>query len=208
MTDVTERLRAGGATPPARATPAGAAETVRVWDPFVRVFHWSLVILFAVAWATGDELQLLHEWAGYAIAVLLAARVVWGIIGTTHARFGDFIYRPSAVASHLADSLRFRARRYLGHNPAGGAMVVALLLTLALTAATGILMSGEAYRDAHWLEDIHEMAANLMLLLIGLHVAGVILASFEHRENLVKAMLTGRKRRQPDDSGIPSTHDP
>lgn len=119
---------------------------------------------------------------------------MWGFIGTRHARFSDFVYRPSEVASHLADSLRLRAKRYLGHNPAGGAMVIALICVLTATAGTGILMENEVFGDAHWLEEVHEVLAQLALLLVGLHIAGVVLTSLEHGENLVRAMVTGRKR--------------
>ena len=194
MTGLTEKARAGGDLPPAEAAN-GLPETIRVWDPLVRVFHWSLALLFATAWLTGDEVEWLHIYVGYGIAGLLAVRIVWGFAGTRHARFSDFVYRPSEVVSYLADSVRLRAKRYIGHNPAGGAMVIALLGMLAATAGTGILMTSEAFHDAHWVEEVHETLANLALILVGLHIAGVVLASLEHGENLVKAMFTGRKRR-------------
>jgi len=198
MTDVlSEGTQPGGARPPEGVVhaveEAAAGDTVRVWDPLVRIFHWSLVVLFTAAWLTGDEIDWLHEWLGYAIVGLVAIRVAWGFIGTRHARFSDFMCGPSKVVSHLAEMTRLRARRYLGHNPAGGAMVIALLAMLATTTGTGILMTA-VYPKVHWLEEVHEVAANLTLILVGLHVAGVVLASFEHRENLVKAMFTGRKR--------------
>src|SRR5690606_3284680 len=136
----------------------------------------------------------LHEATGYIIIALLGIRVLWGIVGTAHARFADFVYRPAQVVSYLADTARLRARRYLGHNPAGGAMVVALLLALAATAGSGFAMTTEAFHDAHWVEDVHEVMANVAIVLIGLHVAGVVVSSLEHRENLVRAMITGRKR--------------
>ena len=189
-----DRAQAGGAQPPATASPAGAASTVRIWDPVVRIFHWSLVLAFVIAWMSGDELQDLHETAGYAIVGLLAIRVVWGFIGTRHARFSDFIYRPSAAIGYLIDTARLRARRYLGHNPAGGAMVLALIAMLAATCATGFMMTTDAYWGVDWVEETHELAAKLSIVLIGLHLVGVFVASVEHRENLVAAMITGRKR--------------
>jgi cytochrome b len=194
MSTFDEKALAGGVSPPAAA---GEAATMRVWDPLVRVFHWSLVAAFAVAWLTGDELERLHEATGYVIIVLLGVRIVWGFVGSTHARFADFVYRPSRVVGYLADTARLRARRYLGHNPAGGAMVVALLVVLAATAGSGFAMTTEAFHDAHWVEEVHEVMANVAILLVGLHLAGVAVASLEHRENLVRAMITGRKRR-PD----------
>lgn len=190
MSTFDEKALAGGASPPA----AGKAATVRVWDPLVRVFHWSLVAAFAVAWLTGDELERLHEATGYVIIALLGIRLVWGFVGSAHARFADFVYRPSRVVGYLADMARLRARRTLGHNPAGGAMVVALLLVLAATAGSGFAMTTDAFHDAHWVEEVHEVMANVAILLVGLHLAGVAVASLEHRENLVRAMITGRKR--------------
>lgn len=185
MSEASRADFAGGGAPPA---------TVRVWDPFVRLFHWSLVILFATAWLTGDEVQNVHETSGYIIAGLLAARVIWGLIGAQHARFSDFLYRPATVFGFLLDTARGRAKRYIGHNPAGGAMVIALIATIAGIAGTGIMMTTDMFWGVSWVEGLHEFLANSALILVGLHVAGVVVASFEHRENLVRAMVTGRKR--------------
>lgn len=197
MSSFDEKVPAGGVAPRARsdATAAVASATVRVWDPLVRVFHWTLAGAFAIAWLTGDELDRLHEVTGYVIIALLGVRIVWGFIGTAHARFADFVYSPSRVIGYLADTARLRARRYLGHNPAGGAMVIALLLVLAATAGSGFAMTTDAFHDAHWVEEVHEFMANAAILLVGLHIAGVAVSSLEHRENLVRAMITGRKRR-------------
>ena len=173
------------------------AARVRVWDPLVRVFHWTLAVAFATAWATADELQPAHELAGYLIVALLVARVLWGFIGETHARFRDFVHRPAVVVRYLLDELRGRAARFVGHNPAGGAMVVVMLVVLALTAATGILMTTGGPLGGEWLEEAHEFCAGLALFLVVLHVAGVAWSSTLHHENLVKAMLTGWKRREP-----------
>ena len=168
---------------------------IKVWDPFVRLFHWSLVLAFAVAWVSADEWDGLHEWAGYTVAGLVALRIVWGIVGTQHARFADFVYRPRTVIAYLADTLMLRAKRYLGHNPAGGVMVIALLLSMTAIAATGIMMTSDAFWGVEWVEEVHEGAVNLALVLVGLHVAGVLVASLEHGENLVRSMITGRKRQ-------------
>lgn len=176
----------GGAMPP---------ETVRVWDPLVRIFHWSLVLLFAFAFLTGDEWDQAHEIAGYTVGGLIAFRIVWGLVGTKHARFADFIYSPRSIISFIRESLLFRAPRYLGHNPAGGAMVIALLATIATIAVTGHMMTTDTWWGIEWVEEIHEIAAYSALGLVVLHLAGVALASLEHRENLVKSMFTGRKRR-------------
>ena len=168
---------------------------IKVWDPFVRIFHWLLVSFFVIAWITADEWDRIHEFAGYAIAVLVALRFVWGLVGTRHARFLDFVYRPSAVIGYVKDSLLQRAKRYLGHNPAGGAMVLALLLSLTIAAGTGVMTTLDAFWGLEWAEELHEGSANLMLGLVILHLAGVSLASFQHRENLVRSMVTGLKRR-------------
>jgi cytochrome b len=186
MTIVNDTIEAGGATPPA---------TVKVWDPFVRVFHWSLASLFVVAYATGDEIEQVHIAAGYTIAALIAVRIVWGFVGPHHARFASFVWSPRNVLGYLRDVALLRAPRYLGHNPAGGAMIIALLVALAGTCATGIMMTNDAFWGAKWVEEVHEIFANLAVGLIVVHVIGVIVASFEHRENLVTAMFTGRKRR-------------
>jgi cytochrome b len=179
-----------------------------VWDPLVRVFHWSLVGAFAVAWITGDELLDLHLLAGYLILFLVLFRLVWGVIGTRHARFSDFVRGPSTTMDYLKDVAAFRARRYLGHNPAGGAMVIALLLLLTATGISGLAVYGAeeaagpfagffSGRSHYWgeiLEELHEFLANLTLLLVAFHVAGVLLASLQHGENLVRSMFNGRKR--------------
>jgi cytochrome b len=176
---------AGGLAPPA---------TVKVWDPFVRIFHWSLVTLFAVAFLTGDEIEWLHLWAGYAIAALVGLRLVWGFIGSRHAKFADFVKGPRAVATFLKQSVRLEAPRYLGHNPAGGIMILALLAALVGLTVTGLLMTTDAYWGSKMLEEIHEAIANATLVLIAVHILGVIVASLEHGESLVVSMITGRKR--------------
>lgn len=195
--------------------------TVRVWDPLVRVFHWSLVATFATAWLSADEVQPVHEFAGYTIAGLVAFRLIWGVVGSRHARFAQFVKGPRATLAYLGTLLRGSERRYLGHNPAGAAMIVALLLTLSGTAFTGWLMAeparlamlpglpqivtpawaddgdeedGGESEGEDLLEEVHETLANLMLLLVALHLGGVVLASVRHRENLARAMLTGDKR--------------
>jgi cytochrome b len=179
--------KAGGVTPPA---------TVEVWDPFVRIFHWSLVALFTIAFLTGDEIEWLHIWAGYALAALVAMRVVWGFIGSRHARFSDFVKGPRAIVGFLKQSVRLEAPRYLGHNPAGGAMIIALLVMLAGLSVTGFALTTDAFWGSKLMEDIHEVLANVTLGLVVLHILGVLVASVEHGENLVRAMFTGRKRAE------------
>lgn len=184
---------------------------IRVWDPLVRFFHWSLVSAFTIAYLTEDDFLSVHSWAGYLILGLLSIRFIWGFIGTRYARFSDFVYSPQAIKQFLKDTLRFNARRYLGHNPAGGAMVVLLMLSLFMTTGTGVLLLGaeeSAGPLAHWfinasgfwgdlLEGLHEFFANFTLLLVFIHVAGVVVESLLHKENLVAAMISGFKKAEP-----------
>ena len=161
----------------------------RVWDPFVRVFHWALVGSYLLAWATAEEWDLLHERVGWFVLALLGLRLVWGLVGTRYARFSNFVRGPGQVSAYLGSLLRRDPEHHVGHNPAGGWMVVALILVVAATALSGVMMvqGGEAW------EELLEGLANLSLALVAVHVLGVLLASFMHRENLVKAMLTGYK---------------
>ncbi|MDR9394206.1 MAG: cytochrome b/b6 domain-containing protein [Roseovarius sp.] len=200
---------------------------VRVWDPLVRIGHWVLVAAFATAYLTEGDPEWLHSYAGYAIAVTLGLRVLWGLVGPRSARFSDFVTGPARVFTYLRDLAAGRATRHLGHSPAGGAMTVALLVILALTTVSGmgtlaieegrgplawIVATGPQASTGTWDEDagdhadhhedesgeaweeIHEAAANATLMLVLLHLGGVLWASLAHRENLVRAMVTGRKR--------------
>jgi len=177
--------------------------TVKVWDLFVRLFHWSLVAGFTVAFLSseGRDLRLLHYWAGYAALALVAVRLVWGVIGTHYARFTQFVSGPRSTLRYIKDVMTGREARYLGHNPAGGLMVLLLLCSLIGVSLTGHLMTTDAFWGSEVMEDAHEALANGMLGLIALHVAGVIYESIRHRENLVTAMITGRKRA-PEESDV------
>lgn len=184
-------------------------DTVKVWDPLVRVFHWSLALAFTVAYASSDDWQDLHIITGYLIGGLVLFRLLWGVIGPAHARFGDFVRGPRAVLAYLKQLRGGHPTRYLGHNPAGGAMIVLLLFSLGVAVLTGLgLYAAEdgagplagliptAHRWADILEDLHEFSANFTLLLVLGHVAGVVLSSLLHKENLVRAMITGRKPKE------------
>ncbi len=185
MVDAAEHSEAGGATPSA---------TVRVWDPMVRLFHWSLVALFAFCYLSAEEWGSAHINAGYAVAALIFFRVIWGLIGSRHARFSDFVYSPATVAKFVGDTMLMRARRYIGHNPAGGVMVIALLVMVAVISTTGFMMTTDAYWGIEWVSDLHSLSVDVTIGLIMLHIAGVVFASIEHKENLVRSMFTGRKR--------------
>ncbi|MDX5362068.1 MAG: cytochrome b/b6 domain-containing protein, partial [Alphaproteobacteria bacterium] len=127
-----------------------AGATVRVWDPLVRIFHWSLAASFAVAWITADEWDSLHEWAGYAAAALIAFRLAWGLAGPKYARFSQFVRAPSEVLGYLKATLRGDEPRYLGHNPAGGLMIAGLLAGLAGTALTGWMTTLDTFWGVEW----------------------------------------------------------
>lgn len=202
------------------------AATVQVWDPLVRIGHAVLILGFATAFVTEGKPAWLHEWAGYAVAAAVAVRVVWGFVGPRNARFASFVTGPAAALTYLRLLLAFRAPRHLGHSPAGGFMVAALLVALATTTATGIAYLGvsrnqgplapvlgaeaaamqtaaaargetRVRRPGRWLKQIHEAAANVTLLLVIAHVGGVALASVAHGENLPRAMIDGRKAADP-----------
>lgn len=169
-------------------------ESVQVWDPLVRVFHWSLVLAFFGAYALGDDGGEWHQVLGYIVLGLVTFRLIWGVAGTRYARFSSFVPTPGKVICYLKDVVVRREARHLGHNPAGAVMIVALLLMLIGTGATGWLLTTDAFWGSEALEDVHEGFANGTLVLVGLHVAGVIFSSLRHHENLVRAMFTGRKR--------------
>jgi cytochrome b/mono/diheme cytochrome c family protein len=166
---------------------------VPVWDVAVRLFHWSLVAAVLTSWFTGGSGNRIHEISGSAVAGLLAFRLVWGLIGTRHARFKEFVFHPRALFAYLKDVLLNRADRHVGHNPAGGAMIVALLLCLAVIVTTGFMQLTNRFYGVEWVEHVHHYAANGLMVLVPLHVFGVIISSWMHQENLVGAMLSGDK---------------
>lgn len=165
---------------------------VSVWDPLVRLFHWSLVGIMAYEFL-GEAGDATHRTLGYVTLGFAAFRLLWGFIGTKHARFSDFVTSPRVVIDYLKSIVTGHPRRYLGHNPAGGAMVIALLVMVAVVGGTGYAMRTEALWGQEWIEELHEVSANLMLFLIAAHVIGVIAASLQHKENLVRSMITGKK---------------
>ena len=196
-------------------------QAVQVWDIAVRIFHWSLVASFFIAYLSEDDFETLHVYAGYLVLALISFRLVWGIIGTKYARFTSFVYGPDRVKRYLAGIVKGRPEHYLGHNPAGGLMIVVMLLILFAVSFSGLktyategkgplaqaeitLVSpayahddehgGKKKRPGHkfW-EEVHEVLANLMLLLVFVHIAGVVVSSLVHRENLVRAMVDGKK---------------
>ena len=215
---------------------------VKVWDPFVRLFHWSLVAGVITQLATAEDWKSVHAKVGYIIAVILPVRIIWGIVGSPHARFADFVYPPADIFGYLKDLIKGRPKHYIGHNPAGGAMVCMLLFFLILTTLAGLKTLGaegkgplalrqknavtRAWADddrhsegenasrhdamdqngryphsragnkaqVHFWKEIHETLVGISLFLIGLHICGVVASSYVHRENLILAMITGKKK--------------
>lgn len=207
------------------------AKLVGVWDPLVRLFHWTLAAAFFVAYFTEDDVLTLHVWAGYMVGGVVVLRILWGFVGPQHARFTDFIFSPFTVWRYSLDLVRLRAKRYLGHSPIGAAMVFTLLVGLGATVWSGLELyaieenagplagpvlvapvaandrdetserEGEEDQedgggaDEFW-EETHEVLANVLLTLVLIHIAGVVLVSLVHRENLTRAMINGRKRAE------------
>ncbi len=179
-----------------------STNSVRVWDVPVRVFHWLLVLSFAGAFVTAESerWRLVHVTLGYTVAGLIAFRLIWGLVGTRYARFSSFVRGPAAVLAYLRALLRGNPEHHLGHNPAGGWAIVALLLGCALLTASGWATYNEWGGD--WLEELHEGLGNGLLALVGVHVVGVIVSSRLHHENLVRAMFTGRKRAESTQDSV------
>jgi cytochrome b len=201
-------------------------ECIKVWDLFVRISHWSLVLIVLIAFLSGDEKNPIHIYAGYTILAIISLRFVWGFIGGKHARFTNFIYSPSLAVEYIKQLLKREPKYYVGHNPAAGWMVILLLIFLAVVCATGHMaykFKGQgisvqnfsiikyAYADSddddeyehedepeenEFWEDIHEGTASALLILIFLHVSGALLSSKLHNENLVMAMITGKKEKK------------
>lgn len=172
-------------------------ERILVWDLPTRLFHWLLAATFAGAWLTADSERWIdvHAMLGYTFAGLIAFRLVWGFVGSRTARFSSFVTGPGPVRRYLLSILTLRPEHHVGHNPAGGWAVLALLGLGIATALSGYA----AFNDVggHWLEELHEGAAGAMLALVFVHIGAVLVSSVIHRENLVRAMWSGFKRGSP-----------
>jgi len=199
---------------------------VQVWDIGIRIFHWSLVFFFIFSYLTGDEFDTIHSYSGYAIAVLLIFRIVWGFIGSTYARFKSFIFSPLTTHEYTLSLMKGQPKHYYGHNPLASLMVFALIIALSATIFTGLKAYGlqgegllassdaelvsetlskaenEKYvaqysyleeEEEHFWEDTHELFANLVLLLVFIHIIGVIISSVVHKESVFGSMIDGKK---------------
>jgi len=171
---------------------------VRVWDRFVRLFHWALVLSFFGAYLSTDDIDGLHALCGYIALALVLARGVWGFVGRGHARFASFVPSPQKLVDYLVAMVQRREPRHLGHNPAGAVMIVFLLCAVAGTGITGWMLTLDAFWGNGTVEDLHVLLVDSLLLAIALHVSAGVYASLRHHENLVVAMMSGRKRPSAD----------
>lgn len=176
-----------------REAGRSAAPQVKVWDPLVRLFHWSLAACILGAFLV-EEGDAAHRFLGYTALGLVAFRLLWGVVGSRHARFGDFVRGPRAVLAYLRERLAGRSQRRLGHNPAGAVMILVLLGGVVAVGATGWMQTLDAFWGAEWLEEVHEALAYGLLAFVGAHVLAALVESVHYRENLVAAMVHGRKR--------------
>lgn len=181
-------------------TGATAQERILVWDAPVRVFHWLSVLSFAGAYlsAESERWRLVHVTLGYTLVGLIAFRLIWGVVGTRYARFGNFVRGPSAVMRYVRSMLQRQPEHHIGHNPAGALAIVALLALGGLIGVTGWASYNEV--GGEWISELHDLVANAMLALVGVHIAAVVLSSRMHGENLVRAMVTGYKTGALQDS--------
>lgn len=191
---------ASRAEPLAHGAAAPASGRILVWDAPVRVFHWLTVLSFAGAYLTAESerWRLLHVTLGYTLAALVVFRVLWGLMGTRHARFASFVRGPAAVLRYVRSLRSGQPEHHTGHNPAGALAIVAMLALALGVAATGY--AGYEELSGEWVKELHEVLASGMLLLVAVHVAAVVAASKMHGENLVRAMVTGRKLGSPQEA--------
>ncbi|SIS84993.1 cytochrome b/b6 domain-containing protein [Neptunomonas antarctica] len=164
-----------------------------IWDPLIRIFHWSLSTAFLLNYWVLEEGDDLHEWVGYYVLAALALRLVWGFIGPDNARFRSFFPTPSKVRHHISAMLAGKEPLYEGHNPLGGAMIICLIVMMALTGISGWMMTTDALWGEEWVEEVHEIFANVSMLLVAVHIPVVVWFSKFGERNLIRQMITGRK---------------
>ncbi len=179
-----------------RYTTSIPTRTVHVWDRFIRVFHWSLVVCVLTNFFVIDDGEALHQWFGYAASMLVVARIAWGFIGPRHARFSDFFPTPARICTHLADLRSGATGHHDGHNPVGALVMLTMLAVVLSLGLTGFLQTTDAFWGEKWLQELHEMLASTLIALAGLHaVAAIVMSRVEHT-NLIAAMITGVKMRR------------
>jgi cytochrome b len=183
---------------------------IKVWDLPVRLFHWAIVVLIFLAWATQEWNRMdWHVWIGYTILTLLLFRIVWGLIGSDTARFAQFLRSPLAALAHLSHITRREADQEIGHNAAGGWMVLVMLLLIAVQACTGLFANDDGSTEgplmhfvskdrSDWLSHIHSLNFTLIEIVIALHIVAVLAYAVLKRQNLVRPMITGTKQLRGD----------
>ena len=169
---------------------------VHVWDKFVRIFHWSLVACVLANFFVIDDGETVHQWLGYTASILVCARIVWGFIGSRHARFSDFFPTPAAIRQHLRDMMSGSKEHHDGHNPLGAVVMLVMLAIVLSLGATGYLQTTDAFWGEEWLQELHEGLASALIALAGFHALAAIVMSRIERTNLVAAMITGIKVRR------------
>ena len=177
------------------AAHSTAPENVPVWDLFVRVFHWSLVACVVLNQFILEEGETAHQWVGYAASALVAARVLWGFVGSTHARFADFFPTPRSMLQHVRSLLSRRPNHHVGHNPLGAAMMLTLMVLVLSLGLTGWLQTTDWFWGDETMQEIHETLATTLIWLAGLHAASALVMGRIERVRLVRAMFTGVKQR-------------
>jgi len=171
-----------------------APKDVKVWDPVVRVFHWTVVAGCTLNLFILEEGKYWHRMTGYTVAAAIAVRLIWGFVGTRHARFKGFFPTPRKVKEQIRGIIERKEKRYLGHNPLASIMMLVLIALLAATALTGWMTTLDAFWGEKWLEQLHGTIANGIMVLVFIHAGAAIVESWRHRENLVWSMVTGRKK--------------
>ena len=180
---------------PNTSSAAASTPAVKVWDPFVRIFHWSLVTCIVLNQFVLEAGETAHEWTGYTASALVLLRLVWGFVGGRHARFAVFFPTPQRLGRHLQALRRGEQPHYDGHNPLGALMMLALMVLVLSLGLTGWLQTTDAYWGEEWLMELHEWLANGLLLAAGLHAAAAIVMGRLERTRLIRAMITGHKQR-------------
>jgi cytochrome b len=181
------------------------SQRMLVWDVPTRAFHWLLVASFAGAFLTAESERYrdIHVVLGYTLLGLIAFRLVWGFVGSRYAQFRSFLFKPREIAAYVVSLLKARPKHYVGHNPAGSVAVFALLALGIASGVTGVLIFQDVGGDV--LEELHDLVSYGMLAIVAVHIAGVLISSVMHRENLVRSMITGFKSARPNE-GIRRNH--
>ncbi|WP_148194960.1 cytochrome b/b6 domain-containing protein [Hyphomicrobiales bacterium] len=171
-----------------------APRMIKVWDPIVRIFHWTIVAACTLNLFVLEEGKYWHRVTGYVVAAVIFIRIIWGFVGTKHARFRDFLPTPAKVRKQVRGIMTRSEDRYIGHNPLASIMMLVLIGLLAATALTGWMTTLDAFWGEKWLEQLHGTIANSIMVLVFIHAGAAIIESWRHRENLVWSMVTGRKK--------------